>query len=121
MPPPVPPRAGHGAAGGRRKNSVFPCRPLLVAALLAAVLLVPSCVSKNEFEHMKEEIAAVKGDLEKIRNLATVVATDQKKIEADVESLGQEISELRAAAAAQPEKAQNKASGAKPKKKKKKK
>ncbi|MBI5528739.1 MAG: hypothetical protein HY897_20610 [Deltaproteobacteria bacterium] len=97
------------------------CPTVFAVALVAGALLLPSCVSKNEFEHMKEEIAAVKGDLEKIRNLATILATDQKKIEADVESLRGEISDLRAAAAVQPEKAQNKASGAKPKKKKKKK
>ena len=97
--------------------------PALIAALaLAACALASSgCVSKGEFERMKEEIAAAKGDVDKLQKLAAAQAQDLKLLAGTVESLKDEIAQLRAAAAAQPEKAQNKATGAKPKAKKKKK
>jgi len=88
-----------------------------LAFLTALTIVSAGCASKADMETARDEIAAAKGEIEKLKTTAASQAQELKINQAALESLKIEVRELREAQKAAPEKTQNRSTGAKPKSK----
>jgi FtsZ-binding cell division protein ZapB len=98
----------------------MPKRPaaVLVIVLILAALFAASCASKSDLEAANNEVAFLKGDMEKLKAAMASQTQELKIAQGSIESLRQENRELRESMKASQEKPQNKSTGAKPKAKK---